>query len=116
MTYTRPASPLNPADEKMYAILTHVLGIFFSFIPSLITFLVFKDRGPFLRQHSVAALNFQITMAIAYAVGWILTAILIGGFIVAAAGILTLIFSILAAVAASQGRPYTYPLSIAFIK
>ena len=116
-----PASPyqapsqLSPADEKLWATLIHIGGILFGFLPALIGFIVLKDRGPFIRAHSATALNFQITLAIAYIVGSILTVVLVGIFILAAAWILSIVFSIMAAIAANKGEWYTYPLTIKFI-
>ncbi|TFD91705.1 DUF4870 domain-containing protein [Cryobacterium lactosi] len=108
-------SQLSPADEKLWATLIHIGGIIFSFLPALIGYIVLKDRGPFIRAHSATALNFQITLAIAYLVGGILTVIGIGVLIIAAAGILNIVFSIIAAVAANKGEWYTYPLTIKFL-
>ena len=108
-------SQLSPADEKLWATLIHIGGIIFSFLPALIGYIVLKDRGPFIRAHSATALNFQITIAIAYFVGGILTVIGIGVLILAAAGILNIVFSIIAAVAANKGEWYTYPLTIKFL-
>ena len=113
--YEQPSQQLSPADEKLWATLIHIGGIFFSFIPALIGYLVLKDKGPFVRAHTATALNFQITMAIAYVVGIILTFIIIGIFVVIAVGIVTIIFSIIAAVKANQGQLYTYPLTIKFV-
>jgi uncharacterized Tic20 family protein len=112
--YTAP-SQLSPADEKLWATLIHIGGILFGFLPALIGFIVLKDRGPFIRAHTATALNFQITLAIAYVVGSILTVILVGVFILAAAWILSIVFSIMAAIAANKGEWYTYPLTIKFI-
>ncbi|AJM77500.1 DUF4870 domain-containing protein [Rathayibacter toxicus] len=112
--YETQAPPLNPADEKTWAVVTHVLGIFFSFLPSLIVFLVFKGRGPFLEAHAKTALNFQLTTLIAYAAGTILAFVLIGFVVFIVVPILVLIFSIIAAVKASAGEYYKYPLSIPF--
>lgn len=117
-----PGSPyqanpqMNPSDEKLWATVIHILGIFFSFLPALIGYLVLKDRGPFIRQHSTTALNFQLTMLIAYIIGVITTFILIGVIILLAVWVVTIIFSIMAAIAANKGEAYTYPLSIKFIK
>ncbi|HEV7948181.1 MAG TPA: DUF4870 domain-containing protein [Glaciihabitans sp.] len=110
------ASPLSPSDEKMWATLVHVGGIFFSFVPALIGYLVFKDRGPFVREHTATALNFQLTMLIGYAIGTVTTIILIGLFILPAVWILTIVLSIVAAVASNNGQRYRYPLTIEFIK
>jgi len=108
-------SQLSPADEKLWATLIHIGGIIFSFLPALIGYIVLKDRGPFIRAHSATALNFQITIAIAYFVGGILTVIGIGVLILAAAGILNIVFSIIAAIAANKGEWYSYPLTIKFL-
>lgn len=109
------AQPLSPSDEKMWATLIHIGGIFFNFLPALIGYLILKDRGPFVRAHTAAALNFQLTMLIGYVVGSILTVIVIGVLVLIAVGILSLVFSIIAAVKANQGEFYTYPLSIKFL-
>ncbi|WP_233204724.1 DUF4870 domain-containing protein [Cryobacterium sp. Y62] len=109
-----PPSPMSPTDEKMWATLIHVGGILFVFVPALIGYLVLRDRGPFIRAHSATALNFQITLTIAYVVGTALTAILIGYLIVPVAWVLGIIFSILAALAANRGQGYSYPLTIRF--
>ncbi|MEO7005405.1 MAG: DUF4870 domain-containing protein [Terrimesophilobacter sp.] len=110
------AQPLNPGDEKMWSTLVHVGGIFFNFLPALIGYIVLKDRGPFVRQHTTTALNFQITIGLAGIVGAITSVILIGVLILIAAGIVNLVFSIIAAVAANKGEYYEYPLAIRFVK
>lgn len=107
---------MRPEDEKLWATLIHIGGIFFGFLPSLIGYLVLKDRGPFVRDHTATALNFQLTMLIAAIVGSILTLVLIGFFILVGVSIAILVLSILAAVAANRGQAYTYPLTIPFIK
>lgn len=109
-----PYPPLNPADERLWATLIHVAGIFY-FLPSLIGYLIFKDRGPFIRANAASALNFQLTMAIASVVGVVLLVIGIGALILLAVWVFTVVFSIIAAVKANRGEWYTYPLSIPFV-
>jgi uncharacterized protein len=106
---------MSPDDEKLWSILVHIGGIVFGFIAPLIGYLALKDRGPFVREHTAAALNFQLTMLIGYLIGAVTVVLLIGIFILLAVWVLTLVFGILAAVAANQGRYYTYPLSIRFV-
>jgi uncharacterized Tic20 family protein len=112
----QPTPQLSPADERLWSTLVHVGGIFFNFLPALIGFLILKDRGPFVREHTTAALNFQITLAIAYLLGAALTIVLIGYLIVLAASVLNIVFSIIAALAANRGEAYQYPLAISFVK
>jgi uncharacterized protein len=108
--------PLSPSDEKLWSTLTHIGGIFFSFIAPLITYLVFKDRGAFVRHHTAQALNFQITLAIAAFVCFLLFFVIIGFFLIAVVAIAGIVFPILAAVAANKGEWYRYPLTIPLVK
>ncbi len=113
--YASPAQPLSPSDEKLWATLIHVGGILFGFLPALIGYLVLKDRGPFIRAHTVTALNFQITLLIAYAVGTVTTLILVGVLVLLAAWAASIVFGIVAALASNRGEYYVYPLAIKFV-
>lgn len=113
--YGGGAQQLSPADEKLWATLVQIGGILFNWIPALIGYLVLKDRGPFVRAHTATALNFQITIFIAYVVGGILSIVVVGIFIILAAWVLNIVFSIIAAVKANQGEFYTYPIAIKFV-
>jgi uncharacterized protein len=111
-----PQAPLSPSDEKLWATLIHISGILVYFVGPLIGYLVLKDRGPFIREHSRQALNFQLTLFIGFLVGWITAFIIIGFIILAIAGIVSIIFSIIAAIAANKGENYKYPFAIQFVK
>ncbi|WP_430646599.1 DUF4870 domain-containing protein [Agromyces sp. GXS1127] len=106
---------LSPADEKLWATLIHIGGILFGFLPALIGYLILKDKGPFIREHTATALNFQITLLIAYVVGSILTFVIIGIFILIAAWIAAIVFGIIAAIKANNGEYYVYPVAIKFV-
>jgi uncharacterized Tic20 family protein len=112
----QPPAPLSPSDQRLWATLIHLGGIFFGILPSLIGYLVLRDRGDFVREHTRVALNFHINVLIAAIIFTFLTLILIGAFLLLALAILIIVFSILAAVAANGGRYYQYPLSYQFIK
>lgn len=106
---------MSPADEKLWATLVHIGGIFFWFVPPLIAYLLLKDRGPFVRAHTATALNFQITLAIAAVVGSVLSIIGIGLLIILAVYVVNIVFSIIAAVKANQLQWYTYPLAFKLV-
>ncbi|MFO7689773.1 MAG: DUF4870 domain-containing protein [Cryobacterium sp.] len=108
-------APLNLSDEKMWATLIHIGGVFFYFLPALVGYIVLKDRGSFIRDHARTALNFQLTLLIIGLVGSALTVILIGFVVLLAAWVLLIVFSIMAALAANRGDLYAYPLTIKFI-
>src|SRR5215218_5542091 len=108
MSTPPPPPPPAPPDQRLWSTLTHIGGIFFGFLVPLITYLVLKDRGEFVAEHTKTALNFQLTMLIANIVAGILWFFAIG--------VLIVVFSIIAAVKANAGELYQYPLTIRFIR
>ncbi|MET2010979.1 DUF4870 domain-containing protein [Microbacterium chocolatum] len=110
-----PSAALSPADERLWSTLVHLGGLFFGFLAPLIGYLILKDRGPFVRAHTATALNFQLTLIIAYVVGGILSIVVIGLFVILAAYVLNIVFCIIAAVKAHRGEWYRYPLTIPFL-
>jgi uncharacterized Tic20 family protein len=116
------AAPLSPAEDKQWAMLGQLGGIL-GWIPPLIIWLVFKDRGPLTNQEAKESLNFQITVAIfvvgLYILGTITLFIFIGGlfyFLAWAVQIVGLIFAIIAGVKVNQGGTYRYFFNFRFIK
>jgi len=116
------AAPLTEAEDRQWASFAHLGGIL-GILPSLIIYLVFKDRGAFTRAEAKEALNFQITLAgiqiISYILGTILLVILIGAlfYLVAfAAWAAGVIFSIIAFTKAKDGIAYRYPFALRLIK
>jgi len=91
------------------AMLAHLGGILFGFVPALIVYLVKKDTSPWVRKHSAEALNFQITVAIASFVSGILSIIIIGFFLLIAVWVINIILCIIAGMAANRGEIYEYP-------
>lgn len=113
--YAQPPQPMNPSDEKTWATLVHVGSLFFSLLVPLIGYLVLKDRGPFVRSHTATALNFQLSLLIYSIVGGVLAIVLVGFLIIFAVVILNVVCSIIAAVKASRGEWYQYPLAVRFV-
>jgi hypothetical protein len=93
----------------MWALFANLGGIFFSFIPPLVIYLIYKDRDPFIRRHATQALNFQIIVAIAEIVSVVLMIVLIGFLTLAAVVVCAIVFPIIASIAANKGEEYTYP-------
>ena len=103
-------------DARMWAMLCHLLAIFTGFIAPLIIWLVKKGDDPFIDNQGKEALNFQITVAIAMLIAWLLCFACIGFVLVPAVWIVDLVFCIIASVKANNGEAYRYPLTIRFIK
>lgn len=113
-----PPSGSAPQEERTMALVAHLLGILTCFVGPLIIWLINKDDSAktFVNDQAKEALNFQITLAIIYVVGMILSVILIGFFINLIAGLAGLVFAILAAVKANNGEAYRYPFALRLIK
>lgn len=105
---------ISPSDdERVLAILSHVLSLFFWIFPALIIYLVKKDESSFVTQHAKESLNFQLTMSI---LAIVLFLTLIGILLLWVVGILVLVFIIVASIKASDKKLYRYPMTIRFIK
>lgn len=109
-------TPLSPSDEKLWSALIQLSGLVLNFFGPLVGYLLLRQRGPFVREHSVSALNWQLSLVIYYFVGYVLTLVLVGWLVLAAAAVLNIVFSILATMHAHRGQLYVYPLSIKFIR
>ncbi|MEM7697405.1 MAG: DUF4870 domain-containing protein [Verrucomicrobiota bacterium] len=119
---------LAESDEKMMGLLAHILGIFASFVGPLIIWLIKKDQSPFVDDQGKEALNFQITIAIAYVVFFILTAVVqiipvvgaiigcVGAIALLAVGILMIVYAIIGGMKANEGVAYRYPFAFRFVK
>lgn len=108
--------PMSDSDARLWAMLCQLSGIFISFIGPLIVMLVFGPRNAFVKKESTEALNFQITVIIGYIIGFVLTIVVIGIFVVMAVAIVSIIFMIIAAIKNNQGVEYRYPICIRFVK
>ena len=110
------SGPAATQDDKTMAMLSHLGGILFGFLPPLIIWLVKKDQSPFVEDQSKEALNFQITLLIGYVIGGATTMVCIGFVILPVVWLVGLIFGILGSMAAYKGEAYRYPFNIRLVK
>lgn len=103
-------------DARMWAMLCHLLAIFTGFIAPLVIWLIKKDEDPFVNSQGKEALNFQITVAIAMVIAWLLCFACVGVFLVPAVAIVDIVFCIIATIKVNGGQDYRYPLSLRLIK
>jgi hypothetical protein len=111
-------------EERNWAMLCHLSGFagylcvipFASIIGPLVVWLLKKDTSAFVDEHGKESVNFQITMSIAYAIALILCLLVIGIFILPLLGLWLVVMVIVAAIKASSGEHFRYPLTIRFVK
>jgi len=102
----------SSADETTMATLIHVTALFTGIFGPLIIWLLRRDQSEFVDHHGREAINFQITLYIAAFVSFILIFVLIGFAFLLLIFIAQFLFPILAAVSASRGQDYRYPLTL----
>jgi len=109
------ALPLTASEDRQWATMAHFGGIL-GFIPSLIIYLVFRDRGPFTAHESKEALNFTLPPTIIAMVAWLLSFIPVIGWVFAITNALLwvaiAVSSVIAGIECNRGRPYRYPLNL----
>ena len=117
----QPAAPaatsaaLSPEQDVQWGSFAHLGGVL-GVLPSLIIWLVFKDRGAFTNTEAKEALNFQITLIFGYIISAILWIVFIGYLLTWAVWIVGVVFSIIAFLPAKDGKHYRYPFAIRLIK
>lgn len=109
-------TPLSPSDEKLWAALIQLSGLFSYVVGPWVGYLLLRQRGPFVREHAVAALNWQLSVVVYLFASWVLMLVLVGFLLFAAVSIVNIVFCILAAQHAHRGQLYSYPLSIKFVR
>lgn len=68
--YQTAPQAMSPQDERTWGALSHAGAVvamicsagFLGFVASIAVFVVYKDRGPFVRAHAANSINLQITM------------------------------------------------------
>ena len=126
---TVAAAPLTAAEDKLWASLAHVGGIV-GILPSLIVFLVVRERGERSKQESREALNWQIT----FTIGWIALSIIgaiisfvaysarvyvvgdLVGYLPLIWWIVNAVLSVLGGVKVQSGGSYRYPFALRLVK
>jgi hypothetical protein len=109
-------------DANMWATFSHLGGLIGTAMPPLniiiplVIWLSNRDRFPFVDDQGKEALNFQISITLYAIICMIAVIFVIGilGFLILVP--LSIVFSLIATVKASQGEYYRYPLTIRLVK
>jgi len=108
-------------DDKNWAVIAHLSAIAGLIIPfgnvvgPLVVMLTKGKESDLVGDQAREALNFQITATIAFLIAMVLMFVLIGFLLMPIIGIADLVLVIMAAVAASRGERYRYPLALRLI-
>jgi len=106
----------------MWAMFCHLSALagylipFGNIVGPLVIWQIKKNEFPLVDDQGKEALNFQITVALAAIVCFLLMFVVVGIFLLMALGITNLIFIIIAGLRANQGESYRYPFSLRLVK
>ncbi len=110
-----PYAPPPIDSGGSLAVVSH-LGMFVGgFVLPLVIYLTEGKKNGFVRHHSREALNFQITLTLAYIVSFVLMIILIGILVFFVVWVGSIALMIVAAVKVNNGEPYRYPVALRLI-
>jgi uncharacterized Tic20 family protein len=115
VTYDAPSKPSPSNDDKNIATITHLSGMLFSFVPSLVVWLLKKDDNAYIAAEAKEALNFQVSVVIAQLVAAVLVWVLIGFLLMPIIWLANIALCIIAAINTSKGETYLYPFSLRLI-
>jgi uncharacterized Tic20 family protein len=108
--------------ERNWAVFCHLGGFAGLVLPGLghvvvplVLWLLRRDQSAFVDHHGKEALNFQISMTLYAVVSVALMWVLIGFLLILVVLGVQFVFMVIASVAASQGEPYRYPLTLRLI-
>jgi uncharacterized protein len=101
------------SSDKMAALLTHLSGIFFGPIASGIVYLA-ASGNPWLKEQARNAVNFQLTILIAWIVVTVLHWVLF--WLYGPLELVNIILCVVAAIKANNGESWRYPAAIELIK
>ncbi len=115
---------MSPQDERTWSMATHGItlgalvlsGGTLGFVAALVMYLVYRDRGPYIRANTANALNIQITTIIGVLISFVLMFVLIGFVTIFLVGIYALVLHIIGIVKANNGEWWDPPLTPKFVR
>ncbi|HCP54431.1 MAG: DUF4870 domain-containing protein [Pseudomonadaceae bacterium] len=114
--------PAPSQEARQWAMFCHFaafLGFVFPFgnlIGPLILWQIKKDVDPFVDAQGKEALNFQISVSIAFMISVLLMLVVVGFMLASLVTIAGIVLAIIAGIKANEGQAYRYPFSWRLIK
>ncbi|GGB69440.1 hypothetical protein N798_16030 [Knoellia flava TL1] len=115
---------LDPAQQRQWGMFAHLVPLvamvlsagLLGFVGSLVIYVLYKDRGDFVRQHAANSLNIQILTGIVLLVSLPLMLVLVGFLTYFAALAVAFVLHIIGALRANEGQLWTPPMTPSFVK
>ena len=123
--YQPPApQPLSPGEERTWATIAHGVPAValplsagtLGFVSALVIFLMYKDRGPFVRAHAANSLNVQIMTLIYLGISAVLFLVFIGFVLYPLVIVIAIVYHVVGALRAKDGQWWNPPFTPRFVR
>ncbi|ARU90405.1 orotate phosphoribosyltransferase [Pseudomonas sp. M30-35] len=114
--------PTPSQDARQWAMFCHFaafLGFVFPFgnlVGPLVVWQIKKDLDPFVDEQGKEALNFQISITIAFMISMLLMLVVIGFVLTTLVAIVGVVLAIIGGIKANEGQSYRYPFCWRIVK
>jgi uncharacterized Tic20 family protein len=108
-------------DDRTWGSLAHLSALcglvipFGSVLAPLILWRTRGQRAPFVGEQALEALNFNISVSLAFVVCLALTWLFIGILMISVLVIYWIVMTVMATIKAAEGEPYRYPINLRLI-
>jgi uncharacterized protein len=121
--YAARSATVSPSEERTMGTLAHAIPLVamvvsagtLGFVASLILYLIYKDRGPFVRENAANSLNIQITTGIVLLVSIPLMLLLVGFLTWGIALVVAFVLHLLGALKANRGEWWLPPMTLRLV-
>ena len=96
-------------EERLLAAAIYLISFFTAFIGPLVICLIKKDESSYIDYHGREYMNFFISYTVYTLISGILVFLVIGLFMLWAVGIIAVVFTIVGALKAYEGKEYKIP-------
>lgn len=122
--YAAPQTPISPSQERTLGALAHAVPLvamvlsagLLGFVGSLVIYLMYKDRGPFVRAHAANSVNVQVVTGIVLLLSFPLMLLLVGFVTYPLALVFAFVMHVVGALKAHRGEWWDPPMTPGFVK
>jgi uncharacterized Tic20 family protein len=122
-SYAAGPPTVSPSEERTMGMLAHAIPLVamvvsagtLGFVASLILYLIYKDKGPFVRENAANSLNVQITTGIVLLLSLPLMLLLVGFVTFAAAIVVAFVLHLIGALKANRGEWWRPPMTLRLV-
>jgi uncharacterized protein len=122
--HAAPHGPISPNQERNLGALAHGVPLvamvasagLLGFVGSLVIYLMYRDRGPFVRAHAANSLNVQIMTGIVLLISIPLMFVLVGFVTYGIALVVAFVLHLMGTMKAHRGEWWNPPMTPRFVR